>query len=592
MKKSMWQKLGKDQRGITLVETLITIALTVLVFVSVMMAVQYAVRLASESSTRLIAMSLATERLEYLRSLSYNDVGTVSGFPAGIIPQNSIHERDGVRFTERVLVDYVDDPADGLAGSDTNSIITDYKKVKLELLWTKDGFTDSVSYVTNIVPVSVETNVGGGAINIEVRDASGSSLEDALVQVTNVAKGIDITRSTGPNGVASFIVPAGSEYHASATKAGYSIDRTYYSTVQNPSPSPGSFTVVESLITDQGFQIGVLSDLNIKAFSSIMEASSTVAFNDLTEIATGSDVSITAGELRLNEVSGVYQTSGTATLPQINPGSLVRWESAVVVGVTNPNTDFRVRFYSGTNTTYELVEEAVLPGNAVGFNQRIIDLSNLSVSTYPDLTLELILTGDTTASPQINDVAVYYRESEVTRPTTNLTVRSRKAIGTNGASTVYKYDNNHATDANGEINLLEMEFDSEYKVFNNNNLKLARACSNAKLDYSQSDVLLDHQAGIATELELLYQGAGTENLLVVIQSDSLEPLPGAVVTLSRSGFSETVFTDTCGQAFFGATGGAEADYLLSVDRVGYVGYSKSNFTISGNTRHKVILTEI
>ena len=57
--------------------------------------------------------SLANDRMEYFRSLPYDDADTVAGIPSGIIPQNSTTTLNGIEFSERVLVEYVDDPADG-----------------------------------------------------------------------------------------------------------------------------------------------------------------------------------------------------------------------------------------------------------------------------------------------------------------------------------------------------------------------------------------------------------------------------------------------------------------------------------------------
>jgi hypothetical protein len=586
----MTYKYLQAERGITLVGTLITIAITVMVFTSIISAVVFSARLSADSSARLAAMTLATERIEYFRSLPYDAVGTISGFPAGVIPQSRTISLNGVDFTERVLVDYVDDPADGAAGADSNGVITDYKKIKMELSWVARGSTSSIAYVTNIVPVSVETNAGGGAINVEVNDADGAPLEDAVVRVTNDVEGIDITRNSGPNGIASFIVPAASGYHASATKANYSADMTYRSTVDNPNPSPGSFSVVESLISDQAFRIGELSDLEITTYSSVTDASSTVSFVTWDGVVATNNVVLQGGGLQLEENLGVFAANGTATLAYIDPPTVLGWEKVVVVGHAIPNTDYRIYVYTGTTTGYELVDEGDLPGNAVGFTDRIIDLSGLSVATYPDLTIELELTGDTTATPRIEDVAVYYRASEVLRGGVDLTVQSHKTIGT--GPDVYKYEANHTTDGGGTLELEDMEFDDEYTVVNNDGVTLVRACADTELDFAQVDVLVNHQAGVDTELELVYDTVAADTLWVLVKDDSGEPLPGATVTLTRGGFSAVSVSDSCGQVFFGSTDGAEADYVVDVERVGYTSFNNDPFEIVDNTRLEVVLIEL
>lgn len=582
----------QSHKGLSLVGVLVTIAIAVTVFTALYSATIFSLRLTVDSSTRLFAMSLATERMEYFRSLSYDDVGTVSGFPAGVIPQNRTVVLNGVTFNERVLVDYIDDPADNVSGVDSNGIITDYKKIKIEISWAIRGETDSVSYVSNIVPVSVETNAGGGAVNVEVNDADGSPLQGAVVRITNdsLSPAVDITRNTGPTGLASFIVPAGSGYHASATAPLYSADKTYEVSPSNTNPSPGSFTVVESLITDQGFKIGELSDIEINVFSDISDASSTVSFFDSADISASSSVVLNAGRLELEENLGVYEPSGNVVLKQIVPTSLEKWESAVIVGGHQVNTDYRIHFYSGTTTDYDLLDEADLPGNAAGFNVRIIDLSSLDVSEYPDLTLEIELTSDTADTPWVDDIAVYYRESDIAQSNVDLTVRSKKTIGT--SPDVYKNEEDVTSDSGGLVQLLDMEFDEEYTIFNNDSLTLTRACSNADLDFDQADVLLNHQAGINSELDLVFDSTPADTLLVTVNTILGEPIPGAMVSLSRSGFSETLSTDACGQAFFKNTDGAETDYVLEITRIGYSDYTNSPLEISGNTRWRTVLSEI
>lgn len=574
----------------TLVGILITIAVATTIFMALYSAIEYSLRLSADSSARLAAMSLASERMEYFRSLSYNDVGTISGFPSGVIPQNRTITLNGIAFSERVLVDYIDDPADDELGVDSNGIITDYKKLKIEISWVTHGETKSISYVSNIVPVSVETNEGGGAINVAVTDADGSPLAGATVQVTNDTTGptIDVTRVTGPAGVAAFIVPASSNYHASATMAGYSTDGTYVATGGNPNPSPGSFTVAEALITDQGFQIGALSDLEISTFSGITDASSTVAFADTAEIQASSSVTLNVGRLELKESLGVFEASGSARLQQIEPASLERWESAVIVGTAPLNTAYRVHFYTGTTTGYELVAETDLPGNAAGFTDRIVDLSALDVVAYPDLTVELDLTGDTTDTPHIDDLAVYYRESETARSNVDLTVRSKKTIGTG----VYKYDAVHSSGVGAVVSLPDMEFDDEYMISNGDGLTLTRACANADLNFQQLDVLLDHQAGVDTALELVLENTPDDTLLVVAKTNDGVLLPGAVVVLSRSGYGATTTTDACGQGFFSNTDGVQVDYTVEVSRLGYDTYTNSSYEINGDTRLSVVLHEL
>ncbi|MCA9397605.1 hypothetical protein KC573_02145, partial [candidate division WWE3 bacterium] len=500
-------------------------------------AMQFSARMIADSSARLSAMSLINERMESFRSLSYDDVGTLSGFPTGVIPQSSTTTLNGIEFVERVLVDYINDPADDVAGVDSNGIITDYKQLKIEISWSAHGRSNSISYVSNIVPVSIETDQDGGAVNVEVSDADGSPLSGATVRVVNnsLVPNIDITRTTGPTGLAQFSVPAGSGYHASATMANYSADKTYEATGGNPNPSPGSFTVVKALISTQGFQIGELSDMEISTFSSITSASSTVSFSDSSDLASSTDVTIDTGALRLKDTLGVYESTGLAVMHQIEPAAIDEWGKVVVIGSAPAGSDYRVQFFTGTTSSYQLVDETDLPGNAAGFNDDIIDLSHLDVSSYPDLTVEIILTGDTTVTPTIDDLAVYYRVSDVVRSNVDIDVISKKTIG--DSPDIYKYDASLNT-GGGVVSLNSMEFD-EYTVTNTDGLTLVHACANTSLSLNTNDVTIDHQAGIDSELELVYGFASTHNLWVVVEDTLGETLTGEIITLERTGYTDS-----------------------------------------------------
>ena len=99
-------KHQRGAQGFTLVELLITAALIALVFGGLMASVRFALMLISNSKATTSAISLANEQLEYIRSLSYDAVGTSAGIPNGAIPQNSTTTLNGIIFHERVLIEY------------------------------------------------------------------------------------------------------------------------------------------------------------------------------------------------------------------------------------------------------------------------------------------------------------------------------------------------------------------------------------------------------------------------------------------------------------------------------------------------------
>jgi type II secretory pathway pseudopilin PulG len=124
--------LKKTRTGMTLVELLIAIGLLMIVFGGIFTAFQVVLKLVGASKAHAGALSLANERMEYIRSLPYDTVGTISGIPNGPIPQSATTTLNGVDYTERVLIEYVDAPQDGLDTLDDNGIVADYKRAKVE----------------------------------------------------------------------------------------------------------------------------------------------------------------------------------------------------------------------------------------------------------------------------------------------------------------------------------------------------------------------------------------------------------------------------------------------------------------------------
>ncbi len=123
-------------RGATLIDTLISTALMLVVFIGIAAAFRLSIDVVTNNKARAGAIALANERVEYIRSLPYDDVATVGGIPAGAIPATEDVALNGITYTRRTIVIYGDDPKDGLGALDENDILTDYKQVKVETSWT------------------------------------------------------------------------------------------------------------------------------------------------------------------------------------------------------------------------------------------------------------------------------------------------------------------------------------------------------------------------------------------------------------------------------------------------------------------------
>ncbi|TSC63429.1 MAG: hypothetical protein Athens041674_114, partial [Parcubacteria group bacterium Athens0416_74] len=236
------------ERGVTLIDTLVGSALMLVVFLGIAAAFELSVEVVSNNKARAGAIALANERMEYLKSLTYPQIGVEGGIPAGNVPQLESVALNGVSYTRRIFVAYTDDLKDGLGAADTNGIIADFKTIRVEVSWVSRQGERSVALIGRVSPTGVETAVPGGVLTIIVVDANNIPFQNAQVQIVNASTSpiINITTYTGEDGAISFIgAPAASNYQIVVSKTGYSTAQTYPVTTQNPNPTPRHLTVVK-----------------------------------------------------------------------------------------------------------------------------------------------------------------------------------------------------------------------------------------------------------------------------------------------------------------------------------------------------------
>ena len=578
-----------NQSGLSLVEVVIVAAISTLVFGGLLMSFKYTFELINLSKAKLSALSVANDRMEFFRSLPYADVGVIAGFPAGTIPQNSTTSLNNIVFYERVLVDYVDDPGDDVAGVDGNGITTDYKKIKVEYTWSLNGATSSISLVSNIVPRSIETDVGGGTVRVNVFDQGANLLPGASVTLINnsLSPTINIpNRFTGPTGAALFTAPAGSNYEVIVTANiggnPYSTAQTFQPTVAVPGSDSPPFTLMEADISTVNFQIGELSDLELTTYSDIVDNFFREEFNNLTGVAASTDVTATAGDLVLADTAGVYRNSGIAYLGPITPATLEEWHSARIAIRSPANTSHFVQYFTGVAPgPFTLIPEGDLSGNAIGFTENIINLKGLDPVVYPTIFAGITLeNADTSVTPAVAEFSVFYNESKTALSNASFDIRGNKIIGTDtAAAPVYKYSNSLSTDGSGELSIPDLEFD-EY-VLDFSGYDLATVCDSHPVK---------HLAGEDTfsEIELIADSA--HSLRVMVTNTLGNTLPGVDVNLSRSGYSGSGVTNNCGQILFSGVAN-ESDYVLDVSVSGYDTENLTSVNIDGDTELNVSLTE-
>jgi prepilin-type N-terminal cleavage/methylation domain-containing protein len=243
-------KTQKNQKGFTLVEVVVGMALVVLVFLGIYGAFVAVLRTVGQSTAEASAIALANQKMEEIRNLPYNQVGTLNGIPSGSIAQQENVERNHLSFNIRTTIIYIDDPFDGVAPADTLPI--DYKRVKVQISWS-GWMGGEFLLISDIAPKGIENTQGGGILKIKVFDASGDGVSQADIHLVNLktTPTIDATYKTdNEGGLVLAGAPTSTEgYQITVAKSGFSQERTYGS-AEIANPAKPSVSVFQAQVTE------------------------------------------------------------------------------------------------------------------------------------------------------------------------------------------------------------------------------------------------------------------------------------------------------------------------------------------------------
>ncbi len=147
---------------------------------------------------------------------------------------------------------------------------TDYKRVKVTVSWQTPFGLQSISMLTDVAPVGIESTDGGGTLIINVFNSEGQPVPQASVNITNqeIIPIVDLQLTTDDNGRLLIPgAPASDKYNISVTKTNFSTDATYEPTIDFPTPFRPQVSVIASRSTEVSFAIDLFSTLTIKSVS-------------------------------------------------------------------------------------------------------------------------------------------------------------------------------------------------------------------------------------------------------------------------------------------------------------------------------------
>lgn len=582
------------REGLTLIDVLLAISILLIAFVGIFGALQASVKLVSISKAKAGAIALANQQLEILRSLSYDDVGTISGIPSGNIAQNSTSTLNGIDYGTRTFIQYVDAPQDGLGAGDANGIAADYKVAKIEITWSVRGNFQSFTNISNIVPKGIETLAGGGTLTVNIFDAVGGPVSDADVNIINntTTTTIDVISSSNISGVVSFPgAPAASNYEIYVSKAGFNSAQTHSATAPNPNPNPGHVSIVVGDTTTISFSIDLLSSKTINTFEPVATTTRSDTFSSGAFLSTtSSNMIVTGGQLQLLDPgSGYSLETAMAESIAFTSVNLVDWDEIRFNYIEPASTTVRIFVYHDSGGPIPvLIPDIDLTGNSAGFSVSPIDISGVSTSTYDEIFIHTeFLTEDAAVTPAVLDWAIDYSEGPIPLPNIPFEMRGTKTIGTDGGGApIYKVQENLTTDGSGTVSTSTLEWDSYTITIDDSGTgyDIADICEPQPL-------AIIPNSNVVTDIILVPDTQHT--LLVTVRSDTGAYVSDASVRLFRPGYDNTLETSNCGQVLFsnvpvGTVGGGNA-YSVDVSAAGYTIDNQVDVEVSDISEHNVIL---
>ncbi len=561
------------KKGLGLVEILIGTSLLILVFLGLYGAFQLGLKVVGQSKARVSALSLLEEKIEKIRIMSYEDIGTVGGIPSGVIPEEEIVDRNSLNFTVKTTVLYIDDPYDGKSPEDP--VASDYKRVRIKVSWS-GFFEGEVVGLTNAAPDGVETEAGGGTIRLSVFDSEGVGVSLAAVHIYNdkIAPTIDAYYETDENGnlVIAGAATSSAGYEIEASKEGFSRAQTY-GTDDVANPSPEHLSVYEGEVAEIGFGIDEISAFFVLSLAVDIWKDD---FADLSKISESEGVEVSSGEVRLTGGA----SSGWLISEEISPSNLYNWGNFYFSDQEDELLDIKYKFLYQVSSSWEVIPEEDLSGNSTGFDISPVDISELSALNYPSIKVKAEFQGDGIESPTLFEWKLFYNKSLVGE--IDFSLVGAKTIGTNkDDEDVYKYSETHQTNSSGELLIENLEWDSYSLSLLEDSLDLSETLP--------SEDPINLLAGTTTELTL-FLNAEHSALFKVFDASTTLPVFGAGVSLSKEGSEEeeTLPTDKNGFAYFVPL--EEASYNYEIYKEGYNSASGA-IDVSGDEVEEIYLIQ-
>jgi len=273
------QSSATSYRGFTLIEALVLLFIFSVVSVTFFQTYSIGTRLILDSKNRLGATALANQKMEIIRSIDYNTIGTKSwvegvwkvGVPAGDILQDEDVTTGATTYHVYTVIQYIDDPFDGTAALGTDPISNDYKKVRVTVSWGDRSSSRTVALISTVSPNGIETSAGGGVLIINVLDAGGAGIAGVHAHIVGSSTGVNTTTDTDSTGNITLpatpaSAPGAQDYSIVVSKNNY-----YGTTTYDPYPITSTFDPIDE-------HVSVVADV-LNPITIVMDRSSDITLH-------------------------------------------------------------------------------------------------------------------------------------------------------------------------------------------------------------------------------------------------------------------------------------------------------------------------
>lgn len=277
--------LKNKKQGFTLIEALVGSAIFLILALSGYRAFVVLMNALNVSQTRIAATSVANEQFEIIRNLPYDDVGLVGGLPVGTVEREETIVRDKYTFDLLYTIRSTDDTFDGTIGGNPNDTSpSDYKLVDLDITCSSCKLFPLLKFTTLVAPHALETASTNGALFMQVFDANGLPISGVDMHIENTTTNPDtiIDESTDNDGWLKIVdaPPGVNVYNITATKSGYSTDKTYpIGGDAGVDPLRPDATVVVQQVTQTSFSIDKLANINVSTVDSLCAPLPSIGFS-------------------------------------------------------------------------------------------------------------------------------------------------------------------------------------------------------------------------------------------------------------------------------------------------------------------------